>query len=1349
MAVKTIDNFNYKGKQQNFMRDSFDTIGEMKDFSENFLPDMFESFCYETQKKYRFNRNNSLDPVLGKWREVIDGSSEFPKATKTKAGVVKVGEGLSVNDGVISADAPKISERSDNAVSQIKDGLYVEKVDTSNFVTKEKGKGLSTNDFTDELKKKLNDVETNVQVDWKQEDKTEDDYIKNKPTKLSEFLNDVDFVSKATEDLLNYYKRTQVYTKTEIQTLINIVNQIAIVKVDRLPTENINPRVFYLVPKEGSEDDGFDEYMYVDGRWEIFGSSSLSLQGYYTKKQCEEVIKNIVTEMILAKVDKVDGMGLSEENFTSEFKTKLESLKNYDDSDILDEISAINGVIGDKTKLIVSSWPDLISAINDLYNNFMERMEYKVIDDKDGVKHKVMEIAYRNGQKAYIELSPVITDTDIGELSNVTDTGVTDGQTLAYDSKTNKYIPKTFDLEGNLKAAKDYTDEQLVIAQNDSSISCDSKPVYNSETQEITYIQKGVSKTTKDTSKWFYYKTGDIVKQVRWIDGVEFLIDTTLVLPNDVLMESDIASTYTGEASEDKTKLANIAHLDLLKSMISTALGNKINSADIVDNLSSDSESKPLSAKQGKVLAGAIATAESNAKDLANATGTLSISHGGTGATSQKGAEFNIVNPTEITNAISDDSYIVGERGTSSSATNGRLNKRPASAFWTYIKSKITTLFASYLVGSENDSSITDFSTVSNADSRQIPLKNVDVSESNGGFRWMTLSTLWSYIKGKIVSYSVTERDVDLLLSHGTYSGKFTNAPAQYGTLIVNEYKNASGKLYSTQIFIPAGDYTDDRKNTIYFRTCNNSEFNDWQSYSKSFIDAKNDKITIAADSNNTFADSTTIHVNGEASNPTSVKTRQASGLWTYIKGKIGDNSKEISNKILGNINAATSDISDTTQFSFHYVTPDNTQGAIYTRTADYIAKYLKTKVSEVNFVTGTPGYTAWASGKSYAVNDVIYYTDNYIYTCKSAHTSSASILPTNTTYWGKTPTPIWGGTIDLPITSLPTGLTIVYKVPCYGGSSSTQLNLKNNAGTSLGTKTILNGRAGNVTTHYAKDYILFLTYDGTYWRGSAYYDANTTYSTITQAEITAGTSTSSRLVTPKLLADNYLNKAGGNMTGNISYTDGTTPYAMIKFHAGNRDGHGISIGGGGLTVIGSGESAANLITAASLVATSEQMYISSDQNVYLYSNCQTIANRKYILFDTDGYLRPPTTGTQQLGSSSYYWASAYINNVYGNLTGNVTGNVSGSSGSCTGNAATATTSTNLKVSNHDANDVNYYPVWANGKGDGSTARGTYTSTDLNYNPSKGDFRSKKFTVDKNVTLQYNSTTKSLDFIFN
>ena len=81
-------------------------------------------------------------------------------------------------------------------------------------------------------------------------------------------------------------------------------------------------------------------------------------------------------------------------------------------------------------------------------------------------------------------------------------------------------------------------------------------------------------------------------------------------------------------------------------------------------------------------------------------------------------------------------------------------------------------------------------------------------------------------------------------------------------------------------------------------------------------------------------------------------------------------------------------------------------------------------------------------------------------------------------------------------------------------------------------------------------------------------------------------------------------------------------------------------------------------------------------------------------------------------------------------------------------NGGTATNATNLKVSNHDANNTAYYPIWANGKGDGSTARGTYTSTDLNYIPATGNFKSKQFTVGGGVSLTWNSTTKSLDFIF-
>ena len=72
-----------------------------------------------------------------------------------------------------------------------------------------------------------------------------------------------------------------------------------------------------------------------------------------------------------------------------------------------------------------------------------------------------------------------------------------------------------------------------------------------------------------------------------------------------------------------------------------------------------------------------------------------------------------------------------------------------------------------------------------------------------------------------------------------------------------------------------------------------------------------------------------------------------------------------------------------------------------------------------------------------------------------------------------------------------------------------------------------------------------------------------------------------------------------------------------------------------------------------------------------------------YLQWGTDKafssvYFRPYNNNTVNLGDSSHKWNSVYATTFYGALTGNVTGNCSGSSGSCTGNAATATTAGNV-----------------------------------------------------------------------
>ena len=82
----------------------------------------------------------------------------------------------------------------------------------------EQGKGLSTNDFTDTLKSKLDGIEAgaevNVQPDWEQDDSSADDYIKNKPTipevkdDLSD-LDDVNIFNPQNNNVLKYDSTSQ------------------------------------------------------------------------------------------------------------------------------------------------------------------------------------------------------------------------------------------------------------------------------------------------------------------------------------------------------------------------------------------------------------------------------------------------------------------------------------------------------------------------------------------------------------------------------------------------------------------------------------------------------------------------------------------------------------------------------------------------------------------------------------------------------------------------------------------------------------------------------------------------------------------------------------------------------------------------------------------------------------------------------------------------------------------------------------------------------------------------------------------------------------------------------------
>ena len=89
-----------------------------------------------------------------------------------------------------------------NQTDETKADYIKNKPTFDNKVDKIEGKTLSTNDYTDDEKAKLanieNGAEVNVQADWNQTDTTQNDYIKNKPTVVEGGVYEWNYVENET-----------------------------------------------------------------------------------------------------------------------------------------------------------------------------------------------------------------------------------------------------------------------------------------------------------------------------------------------------------------------------------------------------------------------------------------------------------------------------------------------------------------------------------------------------------------------------------------------------------------------------------------------------------------------------------------------------------------------------------------------------------------------------------------------------------------------------------------------------------------------------------------------------------------------------------------------------------------------------------------------------------------------------------------------------------------------------------------------------------------------------------------------------------------------------------------------
>lgn len=197
------------------------------------------------------------------------------------------------------------------------------------------GKGLSSNDFTNEDSAKLADIESGAQ--------------RNRVNSVNGSEGDVRITLEGLGfNPHEFVRPDQTYSREEIEHLIDSVNTAEFRGVYNSVQEIPQPydsNDFYLV----GASEPYEIHALVGGQLRKIGSTSVDLSGYLDRE-------TYYTERGMF-VRKEDGKGLSSNDFTNELKDKLESLRHGTDGrdgKSAYEIALETGFVGSKEQWIAS-----------------------------------------------------------------------------------------------------------------------------------------------------------------------------------------------------------------------------------------------------------------------------------------------------------------------------------------------------------------------------------------------------------------------------------------------------------------------------------------------------------------------------------------------------------------------------------------------------------------------------------------------------------------------------------------------------------------------------------------------------------------------------------------------------------------------------------------------------------------------------------------------------------------------------------------------------------------------------------------------------------------------------------
>ena len=174
--------------------------------------------------------------------------------------------------------------------------------------------------------------------------------------------------------------------------------------------------------------------------------------------------------------------------------------------------------VGDIKTLAVSTWEDLVEAINTTWLAGAGGFNFDA-------ERRVLEIQTRGGQIINIDVSQIILATSITDFRDMLVLNIKDGESLVWNETRKKFVNKAIDSSAVYERAVEYTDKKVQQMTDTDAIPCDAEPTFFGGI--VTYVRSGVQSQIEVSGKkvfFYYYDEDGNATQKIWIEGTPFTI---------------------------------------------------------------------------------------------------------------------------------------------------------------------------------------------------------------------------------------------------------------------------------------------------------------------------------------------------------------------------------------------------------------------------------------------------------------------------------------------------------------------------------------------------------------------------------------------------------------------------------------------------------------------------------------------------------------------------------------------------------------------------------------------------------------------------------------------------------